>query len=312
MKKQLFALLLLAALLLSCSVFACAEAAQDTAQLAYITDHAGILSSSEREALETRAAQIASQYPCSIYVVTVQDFQSYSNTVAGCASGIYSYYDLGHGSGRDGVLLLLSMDDRDYYVYSYGSYANTVFYGKAGYLLDEAFLDNFRSNDWYGGFADYLDECERLLLNASEGSYADPEAQYYVDSGGKKYVCLRQPSVMELHSDGCQGQEIELVVFGLFSNELLVALSDQMITFVVDQHILGEKRLCIEAQDTGPEAVVGGFGVPVAVVHADDYDSVQFFHTNITSIPCAIRLSKTKGTFCPVRFSGCGSCPKSL
>ena len=188
MKKQLFALLLLAALLLSCSVFACAEAAQDTAQLAYITDHAGILSSSECEALETRAAQIASQYPCSIYVVTVQDFQTYSNTVAGCASGIYSYYDLGYGAGRDGVLLLLSMDDRDYYVYSYGSYANTVFYGKAGYLLDEAFLDNFRSNDWYGGFADYLDECERLLLDASKGSYADPEAQYYVDSGGKKYV----------------------------------------------------------------------------------------------------------------------------
>ena len=129
---------------------------------------------------------------------------------------------------------------------------------------------------------------------------------------GKKNIRSRQSGIVELHGDGGQGQEIELIVFGLFSNELLVALSDQIITFVVDQHILGEKRLCIKAQDTGPEAVVGGFGVPVAVVHADDYDSVQFFHTNITSIPCAIRLSKTKGTFCPVRFSGCGSCPKSL
>ncbi len=186
MKKQLFSLLLLLALMLSLSVFASAETVNT--DLSYITDQAGILTESERQSLEEKAGQIAARYPCSIYVVTVKDFRSYSDTVAGCASGIYSYYDLGSGSGRDGVLLLLSMDDRDYYVYSYGSYANTVFYGKAAYLLDDAFLDNFRVNDWYGGFDDYLDEAERLLVNAANGSYYDPAAQHYVDTGGKKYV----------------------------------------------------------------------------------------------------------------------------
>ncbi|MBQ8996336.1 MAG: TPM domain-containing protein, partial [Oscillospiraceae bacterium] len=63
--------------------------------------------------------------------------------------------------------------DRDYALIAYGDFANTAFtdYGKD--LISEAFLDNFRRNDWYGGFYDYLDECEYQLKEAKAGNTVD-------------------------------------------------------------------------------------------------------------------------------------------
>ena len=37
----------------------------------------------------------------------------------------------------------------------------------------DAFLDNFRNNDWYGGFTDYLNECGYLLEESINGTPVD-------------------------------------------------------------------------------------------------------------------------------------------
>ena len=69
-------------------------------------------------------------------------------------------------------MLLLSMEDRDYALIAHG-YGNTAFtdYGKD--RLSDEFLDNFRRNDWYGGFADYVSYAGELLELSRGGEPLD-------------------------------------------------------------------------------------------------------------------------------------------
>ena len=139
MKKK-FALCLLLALLLCLCLVPAASAAED---IGHVQDTAGILSSDEVRALEERAETLSESCRCAVYIVTVPDYRELNGgDVGACAEGIYSYYDLGYGSGRDGMLLLLSMADRDYALTSYGYYADYCFGDHNKDLVEEAFLDS--------------------------------------------------------------------------------------------------------------------------------------------------------------------------
>lgn len=177
MKKK-FALCLLLALLLCLCLVPAASAAED---IGHVQDTAGILSSDEVRALEERAETLSESCRCAVYIVTVQDYRELNGgDVGACAEGIYSYYDLGYGSGRDGMLLLLSMADRDYALTSYGYYADYCFGDHNKDLVEEAFLDRFRYDDWYGGFTAYLDHAEDVLKTAqAHGLTVDMEDQSF-------------------------------------------------------------------------------------------------------------------------------------
>ena len=151
MKKRLFACLLLCTLLL----LALPLTAGAEAKLDYVTDTAGILSSETRDALNQRAAQVSQQYGFPVYVIVVDDVKNYVNgTIEYFAEVIFSEYNLGAGESGDGVLLAMSMAERDYDIYAHGDFGNYAFtdYGKE--RLAQSFLDNFRQDDWAGGFQD--------------------------------------------------------------------------------------------------------------------------------------------------------------
>lgn len=164
MRKR-FAFCLLLTLLLCLCLAPVASAAED---VGHVQDTAGILTSDEVRALEERAAALSQEYHCGIYIVTVPDYRSLNGSGVGeCAEGIYSYYDLGYGPGRDGLLLLLSMNDRDYALTSYGEYGYYWFGDHNKELVEEAFLARFRYDDWYGGFSAYLNHAEDILKTAA-------------------------------------------------------------------------------------------------------------------------------------------------
>ncbi|MBQ9686668.1 MAG: TPM domain-containing protein [Oscillospiraceae bacterium] len=170
MKKKLFLSLLLAVLLLlSLGMSAHAEA-----QIDYVTDTAGLLSAEEQSALNEQARQIAAATGCGVYVVTVDDYTKYvSGNIEDFSEAIYKTYDLGEGEGKDGILLALSMSERDYDLCAYGDFANYAFtdYGKD--QLAGTFLDNFRRNDWAGGFRDYIANAAALIQRAKAGNPLD-------------------------------------------------------------------------------------------------------------------------------------------
>ena len=169
MKRIVPSLLLILALILSLSVCAHAEARID-----YVSDYADILSSDEQTDLRDRAAAVSAQYDFGVYVVVVDDHTQYVNgSIEDFAEEIFHSYGLGVGETEEGVILAMSMKERDYDIYAHGEFGNYAFtdYGK-GQLAD-SFLDNFRRNDWAGGFRDFIETSSSMLQKAKDGNPVD-------------------------------------------------------------------------------------------------------------------------------------------
>ena len=170
MRRRIFALLL--ALLTAGLLLSASAAGQEAGDTPYISDEAGILTQDQVDTLEEQARAIAEQYSFAVNIVVIEDYTVYSSTPYEAAKAIYLERGLGYGDNHDGVLLMLSMGTRKYanIAYGYGNYAFTD-YGKE--QMDEKFLDNFKENDWFGGFSDYLSVSEKYLKLAAEGNPYD-------------------------------------------------------------------------------------------------------------------------------------------
>lgn len=75
----------------------------------------------------------------------------------------------------DDHMLALSMAERDFQMLAHGDTANAAFTDYGKYIMQDEFLDNFREDDWYGGFADYIAACGRYLEANANGAPIDVE-----------------------------------------------------------------------------------------------------------------------------------------
>ena len=165
--KLLVCLMLCAALLLSLTLCASADSG-------YVSDAAGLLSYEELSALNEQAKTVSEFYECGVYIVVVENYKDYvTGSIADFSEAVYTSYGLGLGQAKNGILLALSMAERDYDLCAYGDWAHYAFtdYGKD--KLSETFLDNFRNNDWFGGFNDYIANSVSLMDMAKNGNPLD-------------------------------------------------------------------------------------------------------------------------------------------
>ena len=141
------------------------------ADMNYIFDLSDQLSYEEWAELEARAADISQRHGCGVYAAFVDDFTEYGggNDVYKTTYQLYHASELGMGADRDGIIILLSMDDRDYAMFVYGDHAEYAFDRYGQKELEDAFLGYFGDNDWYGGVSHYLDTCDEYLTLAEEG-----------------------------------------------------------------------------------------------------------------------------------------------
>ena len=160
-----FAVLLICCLLLVLPVQA------SEPQLDHVTDEAGLLSDEQWQELEVMARSIAEEYDFGVYIITVEDYRDYvEGDMHDACHTLYHTYSLGLGEDNDGLLLLLSMDDRDYRIYTYGEFGNYAFNQAGRERMVEFFLDNLGENDWYGAFTDYLNWSEEYVAQAKAGT----------------------------------------------------------------------------------------------------------------------------------------------
>ena len=138
----------------------------------YVFDLRGMLSDGEREELEDRAEDIALRRSCGIYSLFVEDFTAYGygDDPYTALYQIYHAEGLGVGEDRNGVIIMLSMTERDYAMFVYGKNASYAFNSYGQKQLEDAFLGYFSDNDWCGGVSHYLDTCDEYLTLAEDGT----------------------------------------------------------------------------------------------------------------------------------------------
>lgn len=138
----------------------------------YVLDGAGLMTEEQKSDLESKAQQLADTYGVGIYVLTVDDYRSYGgdSNIDLWTEKLYKDNQLGLGSEQNGVLLVLSMAERDYCLKIYGQDALFAYTDYAQGLLTERFLSSFKNNDWYGGFSKYMEFGGTILEEAQDGS----------------------------------------------------------------------------------------------------------------------------------------------
>lgn len=140
----------------------------------FVFDLAGILTEGEAAELETDAAAVSAEYGCGIYMVTVSDMADDGfYDIEKYAEWVYDSWALGYDDEGTGLMLILSMAERDYDLDAFGDEAHRAFtdYGKE--TLADTFLDDFRLDDWVGGFRDFIENAGVLLERAANGTPLD-------------------------------------------------------------------------------------------------------------------------------------------
>ena len=166
MKKRILCSLL--ALLMLFALTVCVFASEP--QLYNITDAAGLLTDEQDLQLEEMSAETAAKYGVGVYIVTVNDYRDIDDSgVYPATYGIYHTYTMGGGAERNGIMLLLSMADRDFGLFRYGERAEYAFTEYGLKQLEESFLPQFGRDDWYGGFTGFLKACDLYLAQAAAG-----------------------------------------------------------------------------------------------------------------------------------------------
>ena len=197
MKKYaslLFAFVLALSLSVSAAAWTYAELAP-MGEGSYVAEEAGILSADDCAALNEAAAAVSAQYGCGVYVATVNDMadcidpEAVSETgetgIAAFAEYAWSSLDLSARYDGNGVILVLSMAERDFDLEAHGDLGNAAFTDYGKYIMRDEFLDNFREDDWYGGFADYVAACGRYLEANANGAPIDVEPEVPLTVGEK-------------------------------------------------------------------------------------------------------------------------------
>lgn len=169
MKHKLICLIL--CLLLLPSLFLSASAEQQ-----YVIDNADLMSSSEKAALEEKALALREEYGMDVVILTVDSLdgqrpQDYAD----------DYYDY-NGYADDGLLFLLSMEERDWYISTKGS----AIYALTDYGIQqvgESALPYLKNGDYYGAFGAFLDTLPTYFSAYNDGApidgYADTSGDYY-------------------------------------------------------------------------------------------------------------------------------------
>jgi len=140
-----------------------------------VVDNAGLLTDEEEDKLRIKINDIVNRYNFDIVIVTTESCGN--KTPVEYADDYFDYNDYGIGDNRDGMLFLLSMEERDWYIstHGYGIYAFT------DYGLDrigELVLNDLSGKYYYYAFSSFLDHAEMFLWNAEYDSPYDVNNEY--------------------------------------------------------------------------------------------------------------------------------------
>lgn len=138
---------------------------------ARLVDVADLLSDEEEQLLTQKLDEVSERQQFDIVIVT-------ANTLSGkspmaYADDYYDYNGYGFGTDKDGALLLISMEDRDWWISTTG-YGITALTDFGIEKLGDRMIDNGLSDgDYYEAFKTFVSDCDSYVTQAKNGSPVD-------------------------------------------------------------------------------------------------------------------------------------------
>ena len=137
---------------------------------ARLVDDAKLLSASEKSELTALLDEISERHKVDVVVVTVDSLGGKSPRAF--ADDYYDNNGYGFGANADGVLLLVAMDSRDYYITTTG-FGITAFTDAGIDYIEDAFLTDLSEGDYASAFETYAELCDEFITEARNGKPYD-------------------------------------------------------------------------------------------------------------------------------------------
>lgn len=168
-----------------------------------VEDFAGLLSSSERIVLQKQFDEISRRQQLDIVVVTVDSLEQRS--AMEYADDFFDYNGYGFGENHDGIILLVSMEERDWWISTTG-YGITVFTDAGLEYIADRVVPKLSNGQYAKAFEIFGEKCDQFITQARTGEPYDvgnmPKEPFRFG------LCLLISLVIGLFTAGC-------VVWGL-------------------------------------------------------------------------------------------------
>ena len=155
--KKILAILF--AIILCVGALCFAVSAEDNAP-ARVVDEADLLSTEEEGTLKSRLDELSEKYEMDIVVLAVESVGD--KTPEEYADDYYDYNGYGYGSNYDGLLLLVSMEERDWYISTCGEAIN-AFTDSNIETIGSLIADDLGDENYYSAFSTFADQCEYYI-----------------------------------------------------------------------------------------------------------------------------------------------------
>lgn len=159
MKRKLFTLMLILCLVAGLSFTTYASSNR-------LVDDAGLLTGTDAAKLESKLSRISDRHNVDIVIVTVDS--THGKSPMDFADDYYDYNDY----RADGILLLVSMEDSDWWVSTTG-YGITAITDAGLEYMSDRFVPYFSDEEFAEGFNAFADLCNEFIAQAKTGDAYD-------------------------------------------------------------------------------------------------------------------------------------------
>lgn len=136
-----------------------------------VQDMADLLTDQEEETLIAYLDEISERQNMEVSVVTAENREGY-NSMQGFADDMYDYLEYGYGENRDGVMLVIAMKERDWYISTCG-YGITAFTDAGIEYIGDSMKEDLAKGDYVSAFHIFADTSDELISTARSGKPFD-------------------------------------------------------------------------------------------------------------------------------------------
>lgn len=135
-----------------------------------VIDMADLLTESEEADLIKKLDEISLRQNMDVVIATTDDLEGYS--VIEYADLLYESCQFGYGSNKDGLMLLISMEDSDWYISACG-YGITAFTNAGIEYIGKQIKTDLSNGEYAIAFASYAELCDDFITQAKTGKPYD-------------------------------------------------------------------------------------------------------------------------------------------
>jgi len=143
------------------------DVVRDPASLSLLMDEAMLLTPSQAADLRAKLEELSNRHQADIVIVTVNSLGGISPMVF--ADDYFDYNGYGRGPNHDGILLLISMAERDWWISTTGSAIFAFSDAGIDYIGDRITSGGLSDGDYAGAFTLFADLADSFFTKAATG-----------------------------------------------------------------------------------------------------------------------------------------------